>query len=161
MAKKIASRTALLRDKPHFGSWALFIYFVLLDPTNTQKACQRSMLFFTLFFYLRRCLYNCHNDIDAGTAMLRAPCGQLHSTKNTYPVRTEIAAEGGVHLEPAARSWSHSANNPRTRARGIVCQRLQSFSNRARCPTALDSLVRIGTKFFWVAQKCQSSDLKQ
>src|ERR1700720_3808674 len=38
MAKKIASRTALLRDKPHSGSWAFFIYFVLLDPTNTQNA---------------------------------------------------------------------------------------------------------------------------
>src|SRR5213079_1092080 len=37
MAKKIAIRTALLRDKPHSGSWAFFIYFVLLDPTNTQN----------------------------------------------------------------------------------------------------------------------------
>src|SRR6476646_5669240 len=43
MAKKIASRTALLRDKPHSGSWALFIYFVLLDPTNTQNARKRSI----------------------------------------------------------------------------------------------------------------------
>src|SRR6266478_3846296 len=62
MAKKIASRTALLRDKPHSGSWALFIYFVLLDPTNTQNACKRSILFLLFFSYLRRCPYNCHNN---------------------------------------------------------------------------------------------------
>src|SRR5438132_2787756 len=49
MAKKIASRTALLRNKPHSGSWALFIYVVLLDPTNTQNGCKRSILFFTFF----------------------------------------------------------------------------------------------------------------
>src|SRR4029077_9192246 len=61
MAKKIASRTALLRDKPHSGSWAFFIYFVLLDPTITQNACKRSILFL-LFFYLRRCLYNFQNN---------------------------------------------------------------------------------------------------
>src|SRR4026209_1012091 len=61
MAKKIASRTALLRDKPHSESWALFIYFVLLGPTNTQNACKRSILFLT-FFYLRRCRYNYHNS---------------------------------------------------------------------------------------------------
>src|SRR5437660_7207939 len=61
MAKKIASRTALLRHKPHSGSWAFFIYFVLLDPTNTQNACKRSILFL-LFFCLGRCLYNCHNS---------------------------------------------------------------------------------------------------
>src|SRR6476660_6530084 len=30
MAKKIASRTALLRDKPHSESWALFIYLFSL-----------------------------------------------------------------------------------------------------------------------------------
>src|SRR6476646_3816481 len=61
MAKKIASRTALLRNNPHSGSWALFIYFVLLGPTNTQNACRRSILFL-LFFYLRRCRYNYHNN---------------------------------------------------------------------------------------------------
>src|SRR4029079_10684108 len=61
MAKKIASRTALLRDKPHSGSWALFIYFVLLDPTNTQNASKHSILFL-LFFYVLRCPYNCHNN---------------------------------------------------------------------------------------------------
>src|SRR6185312_12527450 len=49
MAKEIASRTALLRDKPHSGSWALFIYFVLLNPTNTQNACKRSILFLLFF----------------------------------------------------------------------------------------------------------------
>src|SRR5256714_12956729 len=49
MAKKIASRTALLRDKPHSGSWAFFIYFVLLGPTNTQNACKRSILFLLFF----------------------------------------------------------------------------------------------------------------
>src|SRR5438477_11098995 len=50
MAKKIASRTALLRNNPHFGSWNLFI-FVLLDPTNTQNGCKRSM-FFLLYFFI-------------------------------------------------------------------------------------------------------------
>src|SRR2546421_13054731 len=30
MAKKIASRTAILRDKPHSGSWTLFIYLFSL-----------------------------------------------------------------------------------------------------------------------------------
>src|SRR6266567_6007321 len=51
MAKEIASRTALLRHKPHSGSWAFFIYFVLLDPTNTQNACKRSILFLLFFSY--------------------------------------------------------------------------------------------------------------
>src|SRR6266446_1870479 len=47
MAKKIASRTALLRDKPHSGSWALFIYLfslirrILKTPASVQ-----------FFFYL-------------------------------------------------------------------------------------------------------------
>src|SRR6476659_5902483 len=50
MAKKIASRTALLRDKPHSGSWALFIYLfslirrILKTPANVQ--------FFFYFFLL-------------------------------------------------------------------------------------------------------------
>src|SRR6476659_2388355 len=60
MAKKIASRTALLRDKPHSGSWALFIYFVLLNPTNTRIASKHSILSLR-FFYVLRCPYNCHN----------------------------------------------------------------------------------------------------
>src|SRR6266487_1135904 len=37
MAKKIASRTALLRNNPHSESWTLFIFFVLLGPTNNQN----------------------------------------------------------------------------------------------------------------------------
>src|SRR6266550_4933097 len=49
-AKEIASRTAPLRNNPHSRSWTLFIYFVLLDPTNTQNACKRSMLFLLYFF---------------------------------------------------------------------------------------------------------------
>jgi hypothetical protein len=42
MAKKIASRTALLRDKPHSGRWALFIYLfslirrILKTPVSVQ-----------------------------------------------------------------------------------------------------------------------------
>src|SRR6478609_3455274 len=61
MAKKIASRTALLRDKPHSGSWALFIYLfslirrILKTPASVQ-------FFFYFFFNLGRCLYNCHNN---------------------------------------------------------------------------------------------------
>src|SRR5207244_9614905 len=49
MAKKIASRTALLRDKPHSGSWALFIYLfslirrILKTPVSVQG-------FFYFFF---------------------------------------------------------------------------------------------------------------
>src|SRR4029077_6251140 len=49
MAKKIASRTALLRDKPHSGSWALFIYLfslirrILKTPISVQ--------FFFCFFF--------------------------------------------------------------------------------------------------------------
>src|SRR5438270_12632645 len=61
MAKKIASRTALLRDKPHSGSWALFIYLlslirrILKTPASVQ-------FFFYFFFYLRSCFYNYHNN---------------------------------------------------------------------------------------------------
>src|ERR1700719_3409931 len=50
MAKKIASRTALLRDKPHSGSWALFIYLfslirrILKTPVSDQ--------FFFYFFFI-------------------------------------------------------------------------------------------------------------
>src|SRR5438445_4046956 len=50
MAKKIASRTALLRDKPHSGSWALFIYLfslirrILKTPVSVQ--------FFFYFFFI-------------------------------------------------------------------------------------------------------------
>src|SRR6266478_956720 len=61
MAKKIASRTALLRNNPHSGSWALFIYLfslirrILKTPASVQ-------FFFYFFFYLRRCPYNYHND---------------------------------------------------------------------------------------------------
>src|SRR6478736_9151274 len=49
MAKKIAIRTALLRDKPHSGSWALFIYLfslirrILKTPASVQ--------FFFYFFF--------------------------------------------------------------------------------------------------------------
>src|SRR5438477_5108835 len=50
MAKKIASRTAPLRNNPHSGSWTLFIYLFLLGPTNTLNACKRSMLFLLYFF---------------------------------------------------------------------------------------------------------------
>src|SRR5438477_6278221 len=49
MAKKIASRTAPLRNKPHSGIWILFI-FVGFEPTNTQNACERSILFLLYFF---------------------------------------------------------------------------------------------------------------
>src|SRR6267378_7539023 len=51
MAKKIASRTALLRDKPHSGSWALFIYLfslirrILKIPVSVQ-------CFFLLYFFV-------------------------------------------------------------------------------------------------------------
>src|SRR4029077_10685533 len=49
MAKKVASRTALLRDKPHSGRWALFIYLfslirrILKTPASVQ--------FFFYFFF--------------------------------------------------------------------------------------------------------------
>src|SRR6266487_5482054 len=60
-AKEIASRTALLRNNPHSGSWALFIYLfslirrILKTPVSVQ-------CFFYFFFNLRGCLYNCHNN---------------------------------------------------------------------------------------------------
>src|SRR5205823_12823559 len=60
-AKKISSITAHLRHKPHSINWEFFIYIVLLDPTNTQNTCKRSILFL-LFFCLGRCLYNYHNQ---------------------------------------------------------------------------------------------------
>src|SRR5438045_832986 len=49
MAKKIASRTTLLRNNPHSGSWALFIYLfslirrILKTPASVQ--------FFFYFFF--------------------------------------------------------------------------------------------------------------
>src|SRR5438876_9767354 len=51
MPKKSASRTALLRDKPHSGSWAVFIYLfslirrILKTPVSLQ-------CFFYFFFLL-------------------------------------------------------------------------------------------------------------
>src|SRR6266481_3876776 len=61
MAKKIASRTALLRNNPHSECWTLFIF---CSPRSDEysKRLQAFNAFFTLFFYLRRCLYNFHNQ---------------------------------------------------------------------------------------------------
>src|SRR5207249_10447685 len=50
MAKEIASRTALLRNNPHSEIWTLFMFFVLLRPTNNQNGRKRSMLFLLYFF---------------------------------------------------------------------------------------------------------------
>src|SRR6266513_5545058 len=65
MAKKIASRTALLRNNPHSGSWMLFIF---CSPPSDEYSKRLKMFnaFFILFFYLRRDLYNFQNSIDAG-----------------------------------------------------------------------------------------------
>ncbi|PYM06279.1 MAG: hypothetical protein DMF15_13310 [Verrucomicrobia bacterium] len=47
------------------------------------KTAVSVQFFFLLFLkYLRRRLYNCHNNIDANTAMLHAPYRQLASHKN-------------------------------------------------------------------------------
>src|SRR6266480_4506955 len=64
MAKKIASRTALLRNNPHSGRWMLFIF---CSPPSDEYSKRLKMFnaFFILFFYLRRDLYNCQNSIDA------------------------------------------------------------------------------------------------
>src|SRR6266480_3407172 len=64
MAKKIASRTALLRKNPHSGRWMLFIF---CSPPSDEYSKRLKMFnaFFILFFYLRRDLYNCQNSIDA------------------------------------------------------------------------------------------------
>src|SRR6266853_4198579 len=61
MAKKIASRTALLRNNPHSGSWTLFIY-LFSSVRRILKTPLRVQCFFYFFFYLRRCLYNSHNQ---------------------------------------------------------------------------------------------------
>src|SRR6266853_5550782 len=61
MAKKIASRTAPLRNNPHSGSWTLFIYLFSLIR-RILKTPLRVQCFFYFFFYLRRCLYNSHNQ---------------------------------------------------------------------------------------------------
>src|SRR6266513_6479177 len=65
MAKKIASRTALLRNNPHSGRWMLFIF---CSPPSDEYSKRLKMFnaFFILFFYLRRDLYNFQNSIDAG-----------------------------------------------------------------------------------------------
>src|SRR6266567_2112566 len=61
MAKKIASRTALLRKNPHSECWTLFIYLfslirrILKTPVSVQ-------FFFYFFLNLRRSLYNFHNN---------------------------------------------------------------------------------------------------
>src|SRR4029077_9135467 len=49
MAKKIASRTALLRDKPHSGSWTLFIY--LFSLVRRILKTPASVQFFFYFFF--------------------------------------------------------------------------------------------------------------
>src|SRR5438309_7504886 len=49
MAKKIASRTALLRNNPHSGSWTLFIYLFSL-VRRILKTPLRVQCFFYFFF---------------------------------------------------------------------------------------------------------------
>src|SRR5437879_3143440 len=75
MAKKIASRTALLRNNPHSGSWTFFIF---CSPTSDEysKRLQAFNAFFTLFFYLRGRLYNFHNNptVEASTTDTASRC---------------------------------------------------------------------------------------
>src|SRR5882762_4424890 len=51
MAKKIASRTALLRDKPHSGSWALFIYLFSLIRRILKTPASVQFFFYFFFTY--------------------------------------------------------------------------------------------------------------
>src|SRR5438874_932687 len=60
-AKKIASRTAPLRNNPHSGSWTLFIYLFSLIR-RILKTPLRVQCFFYFIFYLRGHLYNFHNN---------------------------------------------------------------------------------------------------
>src|SRR5205814_6158423 len=73
MARNMAAVTAIpLRNNPHSRSWTLFIYVVLLDPTNTQNGCKRSILFFTFFKIFAQGVF-----IIATTTLMptqRSPC---------------------------------------------------------------------------------------
>src|SRR5205814_2920877 len=71
-------------------------YVVLLDPTNTQNGCRRSMLFLLYFFVCARAFIIATMTVDAGTAMLHAPCRQLASHKNRVYNEDGNSAEGGV-----------------------------------------------------------------
>src|SRR6266581_1816953 len=50
MAKKIASRTALLRNNPHSGSWALFIYLFSLIRRILKTPAGVQCFFYFIFF---------------------------------------------------------------------------------------------------------------
>src|SRR5205809_5680416 len=82
MAKKIARRTAPLRNNSHSESWTLFIFF---SPPSDEysKRMKAFNAFFALFFYLRRDLYNYQNSVDAGTAMFHVQVSPLASHKKS------------------------------------------------------------------------------
>src|SRR6266481_5210014 len=50
MAKKIASRTALLRNNPHSGSWTLFIYLFSLIRRILKTPLRVQCFFYFIFF---------------------------------------------------------------------------------------------------------------
>src|SRR2546430_12582644 len=81
MARKIASRTALLRNNPHSGSWMLFI-FLFSSVRRILKSPQSVQCFFCFIFYLRRDLYNCQNSVGADAAMLMLHAANWHRIKN-------------------------------------------------------------------------------
>src|SRR5438876_10220326 len=51
MAKKIASRTALLRNNPHSGSWALFIYLFSLIRRILKTPASFQCFFYFIFLF--------------------------------------------------------------------------------------------------------------
>src|SRR4029077_15898613 len=52
-ARKIASRIALLRDKPHSGSWALFIYLFSLIRRILKTPLSVQCFFYIIFSFGR------------------------------------------------------------------------------------------------------------
>jgi hypothetical protein len=64
-----------------------------------------------------------HVQVNPATTVLD---GHLigHEVKAALIAGNRRIQDAIVHLEPAARSWSNSANNsPHAHARGLVCQR--------------------------------------
>src|SRR5438046_8160231 len=51
MAKKIASRTALLRNNPHSGSWTLFIYLFSLVRRILKTPASVQFFFYFIFLF--------------------------------------------------------------------------------------------------------------
>jgi hypothetical protein len=94
-----------------------------------------------------------HVQVNPATTVLD---GHLigHEVKAALIAGNRRIQDAIVHLEPAARSWSNSANNsPHAHARGMVCQRaweatVSVLVRNLEVPTHCSSIARKGNLMF-------------